>query len=397
MNDTVSKETILAQAAGTPASSEATAIEQSRAIAQVQGALVVAQQRPRDQAAAMQRMRDTCAMMALAERAFFKYPRGGGTVTGRTIHLATELARCWGNIDFGIAELRRDDRKGESEMLAVSWDLETNMRVSNTFQVPHKRDKRGGPEVLTDLRDIYENNANMGARRLRECIFKVLPPWLTEEAADICAKTLQDGGGVPLVTQITNCLAVFEAIGVTREQIERKIGGSANKMTAIDVGNLRVTYGSIKRNEITKEEEFEPAHAEDITKSLKDASESADSGPTSSPTGASTTPPDSTSPPADGDGKDPFGLSSETPSPVVDGHVILLDGDGTEMGRFKEARYFFDAIRVRLPKETAPREWLETVHDGAQHFVTQDKKWLATWEGLWAAANEAADAQPSTE
>ena len=87
MNDTPSKETILAQAAGTAASSEATAIEQSRAIAQVQSALVVAQQRPRDQDKAMQRMRETCAMSGLADRAFFKYNRGRSSVTGKS--------SCW--------------------------------------------------------------------------------------------------------------------------------------------------------------------------------------------------------------------------------------------------------------------------------------------------------------
>ena len=387
MNDTPTKETILAQAAGTQASTEATAIEQSRAIAQVQGALVVAQQRPRDQAAAMQRMRETCEMTALAERAFFKYPRGKSTVTGRSIHLATELARCWGNIDYGIAELRRDDRKGESEMLAVAWDLETNNRVGNTFLVPHKRDKRGGPEVLTDLRDIYENNANMGSRRLRECIFKVLPPWLTEEAANICAKTLEHGGGVPLVQRIVDCLGAFAAIGVTREQIERKIGGPANKMTAIDVGNLRVTYGSIKRNEITKEEEFEPAHAENITKSLKDASTGAEPGPKDS----------FTDEPATGDGEDANGLAPEKANLVVDGYVILLDGDRAEMGRYKAPHHYFNAIKVQVLQDKDPRGFLELNHDGAQHWVTQDEKWMQTWEGLWAAANEADAAQMSTE
>lgn len=344
MNDTLSKEAILAQAAGTPASSEATAIEQSRAIAQVQGALVVAQQRPRDQARAMQRVRDTCAMPGLADRAFFKFPRGGSTVQGASIHLATELARCWGNVDYGIAELRRDDHKGESEMLAVAWDLETNNRVSNTFLVPHKRDKRGGAEVLTEMRDIYENNANMGARRMRECIFRVLPPWLIEEAKDVCAKTLQDGGGIPLVKRIADCLAAFEEIGVTREQIERKIGGPADKMTAIDVGNLRVTFGSIKRNEITKEEEFEPAHASDITKTLKDASGEPQTGPEDKPADEKTAPANGEA----GHVGQEFGLPPEEPEDIMQKRLDWLKETSTKAGTH-------DVLEKWIAKESTQR------------------------------------------
>jgi len=156
-------------------SSEATQIEQTRAIAQVQGALIVAQQRPRDSIGAKNRMEEACSTKEMAELAFYRYQRGSSQISGPTIHLATEIARCWGNIDYGVSELSRDDIKGESEMLAYAWDLEVNNRVTNTFIVPHKRDKRSGPTQLTDLRDIYENNANAAARRLRECILRVLP------------------------------------------------------------------------------------------------------------------------------------------------------------------------------------------------------------------------------
>jgi len=269
MNQPVSKDAILQQSNMKAPSSEATHIEQSRAIAQVQGALVVAQQRPRDQTAAIERVRQTCSMQAVAERAFFKYSRGGSSVSGPSIHLATEIARCWGNIDFGIAELRRDDEDGKSEMLAVAWDLETNMRCTNTFIVPHKRDKRGGAEVLTDMRDIYENNANMGARRLRECILRAIPPWLREEAISMAMKTLETGGGQPLPNRIANCLEMFAGIGITREQIEKKIGVPADKMTALDVANLGVAFNSIRRGEISKDEEFGPAHADDISGDLR--------------------------------------------------------------------------------------------------------------------------------
>jgi len=248
-------------------SSDATLVEQQRAIAQVQGALVVAQQRPRDTIRANERMRDACQIQSLAEHAFFRFSRGGSQVSGESIHLATELARCWGNVDYGISELRRDDFKGESEMLSYAWDLETNTKVTNTFIVPHKRDKKGGPEALIDMRDIYENNANNGARRLRECIFRVLPKSFREEAKQICAHTLQHGGGEPLDQRREKLLKAFAAIGVKRKQIEIKIGRPADHLSALDIGTLRVIYGSIQRGEVTAIDEFPPL-ADDTAKAL---------------------------------------------------------------------------------------------------------------------------------
>lgn len=246
--------------AGGHIASQATQIEQSRAIAQVQGALVVAQQRPRDTMLATSRMQEACDNYRLAERAFFRFKRGGQQVSGESIHLAVELARCWGNIDYGISELRRDEQAGESEMMAYAWDLETNARSQMTFIVPHKRDTQGGAKLLTDMRDIYENNANMGARRVRECIFRVLPRAFVDEASEICAGRLEKGAGdLPLPKRREKMLEAFHSIGVSREQIERKTGQSADNLGAFVLGQLAVVFSSIKRGEITVADEFPTA------------------------------------------------------------------------------------------------------------------------------------------
>ncbi|MFX4223580.1 MAG: hypothetical protein ACMVO3_22910 [Thalassobaculum sp.] len=243
--------------AGGHIASQATQIEQSRAIAQVQGALVVAQQRPRDTILALSRMQEACDNYRLAERAFFRFKRGGQQVSGESIHLAVELARCWGNIDYGISELRRDDVAHESEMMAYAWDLETNARSQMTFIVPHKRDTQGGAKMLTDMRDIYENNANMGARRVRECIFRVLPRSYVDEAAEICANRLEKGAeGLALPERREKMLEAFHSIGVSREQIERKTGQSAGNLGAFMLGQLAVVFSSIKRGEVAVADEF---------------------------------------------------------------------------------------------------------------------------------------------
>lgn len=235
---------------------QATAVEQARAVAEVQAAIVVAQQCPRNTQQAVAEMRESCRQKGLADRAFFRYSRGGGQITGPSVHLARELARCWGNLQYGISELRRDDSTGISEMQAFAWDVQTNTRAAHIFVVPHRCDTRNGSRPLTDMRDIYENNANNGARRLREAIFAVLPTWYTEEAKDLCAATVRDGGGKPLPTRVADAIKAFEGKGVTADRLEQKLGRSSDRWNEYDVAQLLVTFTSLQRGEVTVDEEF---------------------------------------------------------------------------------------------------------------------------------------------
>lgn len=274
----VTPDAIMRQARGEPAS-QAAGVEHSRAVAEVQAAVAVAQRCPRNEAQALARALESCGTMEVAESAFFKFPRGGATVAGESIHLATELARCWGNISYGIMELARDDERHVSEMLAFAWDMEANAQSRQTFLVPHKRDKRGGPELLIDMRDIYENNANNGARRLRECIFRVLPPYLKEQAKTRCYETLEKGqGSTPLPTLIMHAIAAFEKIGVSKDRLEAKFGPSAGWSKA-DIAALQVSIRSINRREVSADEEFPRNGTEDVTAKARQLTQAAAKAP----------------------------------------------------------------------------------------------------------------------
>lgn len=246
-----------------PVAGQATQIEQARAIAEVRAAVMIAMDRPRDRSAALSEMREVCGIMALAERAFFRVPRGKEHVTGESIHLARELARCWGNCTYGVKEMSRDDIRGQSELLAFAWDMQTNARSEIVFVVPHMR---GRNHRLTGTQEIYENNASFAGRRLREAIFSILPVWFKAEAADICHRTLEGGGGKPLVQRVADMREAFSIKGVTVAQLEKKRGRKIDEFTPEDVAALGVIYGSIKRNEVTIEDEFPVEVAKTDTK-----------------------------------------------------------------------------------------------------------------------------------
>jgi hypothetical protein len=246
---------------------QSTQIEQARAMAQVHAMMRMAKEYPRDPALARRRMHDACGQMVLAEKAFFRFPRGGQQVTGPTIHLARELAGCWGNIDFGVSELARDDYKLESEMLAQAWDIETNTRTYAGFILPHKQDVGGGTKPLYTMREIYENNANAGARRLREAIYAVLPIWFCIEAQALCNKTLaEENSSIPLHERIEKLVEWFAAKGIKQDQLRDKIGKPLGHWTAGDVATMRVITQSLIANETTIELEFPTVftRAEDI-------------------------------------------------------------------------------------------------------------------------------------
>lgn len=237
---------------------QATMIEQSRAVAEVYAAVMIARDNPRNPHAAIRAMEQACSTPELAAKAFYKFPKGGKEVRDASIHLARELARCWGNIQHSVAELRRDDDHGQSEMQAVAWDLESNTRVAAIFIQPHVRDTTDGPKKLVEMRDIYESNANAGARRVRQAIFAVLPRWYVERAKALCTKTLTEGGGKPLDVRIADCLRLFEEYHVTEDDIARKVGRPPARWTPADLAELRITYESLQQGTLSRDEAFPP-------------------------------------------------------------------------------------------------------------------------------------------
>lgn len=243
------------------------AIEVSRAIAEAQGKLVIAKRFPRNEVQAYAKAMQACQRKGLAEKAFYNYNRGGSSVSGPTIRFAEELARCWGNIEYGIKELSQDT--GKSEMHAFAWDLETNSMSSQNFTNPHMREAGGKSKVLTSQRDIYEINANMAARRLRARILAILPGDLVESAIQECKRTIAGKNDEPLIDRVKKMVVQFEKFGVTQQQIEKRLKRSISAMTMEDFVDYVGIYNSLKDGASKPSEWFEVApEASEISQAI---------------------------------------------------------------------------------------------------------------------------------
>jgi hypothetical protein len=231
-------------------------IQSSRAMQEVQAAIIMAKHDPRDPVLAADRALKECKRLTLAQTAIYTYPRGGTSVEGPSIRLAEAIARSWGNLQYGIIEVGREG--DESSMLAYAWDLQSNNMARQEFKVRHVRDSREyGKKTLTDERDIYEITANAGARRLRACILKLIPGDVVDACVERCKLTIEQSMG-RVEEAVPKMLDKFKEFNVTAAMIEKRLKKNLKSLTYQDLVNLGNVWTSIKDGMGSVEDYFEP-------------------------------------------------------------------------------------------------------------------------------------------
>jgi hypothetical protein len=217
-------------------------ITKSRESSEVQAAMVLARQFPRDPVRAMDRILNAFQRPTLAEKAMYQYARGGQDITGPSIRAAEAIAIGWGNVQYAVREL--EQRNGSSSVEAYAWDVETNTRSARTFFVEHKRHTKKGSYALEDPRDIYELVANNGARRLRACILSVIPGDVVDAAMRQAVTTLKSRVNIT-PELLSSIVEKFAEHGVTKAQIEQRIQRRFDAITPAQVINLGNVLNSL--------------------------------------------------------------------------------------------------------------------------------------------------------
>ena len=248
-----------AMTAAPGANAGAVAIESERAIAEAQGQLILAKRFPRDLNAAYAELMEACKMPAMANVAFYALPRGGKTISGPSVRLAEEIARVFGNFEYGHRELSRS--AGKSEVEVYAWDKQTNNRSIRQITVMHTLDTKDGPRPLRDQKDVDDKIANVASKQVRGRILAMMPKWMVEAAMEECKKTLAGANDEPISVRVRKMTQAFAKFGVNTDHIERRLGHKLDDITLDELVDLTGIYNAIKEGE--KASEFFPSEQAD--------------------------------------------------------------------------------------------------------------------------------------
>lgn len=252
----------------------AVAIESERAIAEVRTQIQMAKMFPRSVSASMTEFLDTCASPDFAAAAFYSVPNRG---SGPSIRFAEELARCYGNFEFGHRELSRGNGKSEIEVYA--WDKEKNNRSIRQITVEHVMDTRNGSRRLTDQADIDNKIANVASKQVRGRILALVPKHMAAAGIEACKRTLAGDAQKPISQRIISMCTAFGNFGVTNKMLESHLKHPVDNTTVDELADLMGIFNAIKEG--AKPSEFfpaeqadEPAAAAPAAKAIADASAS---------------------------------------------------------------------------------------------------------------------------
>lgn len=257
---------------GTQVNAGTAMTEQTRAVAEALGKLQVAKQFPRDENLAYTKIMQACSRPAFANTALYSYPKGGQQVSGPSIRMAEMLIRAWGNVETGLKELSQRD--GESEMMAYTWDYESNTFFVKNFAVKHERKTRQKTTKLSDPRDIYELTANNGSRRQRATMLAAIPDYIVEEAVNAVKQTLAGNSDEPIGDRIKKMVAAFSKMNVTQEMLEKYAGVELNVFDADHLVDLMGVYNSIKSGAYKPSQYFSELSKQESGKAATEANES---------------------------------------------------------------------------------------------------------------------------
>lgn len=249
----------------------ATTARSSEAMAEIQGAIIIAQRFPRNEDVAFEKLMRSSKRPSFADKARYSFPRGGSNVSGPSVNLAREAARVWGNVRYGL-EILRDD-EDERHIRAWSWDLETNTKViaEDSFRKLIQR-KRGGQTkwVVPDERDLRELTNKLGAILVRNCILQILPRDLIEDAENQCIETKRNRAQADPDGERKKIISGFSTINVTPSMLEEYLGHPVGQCSPDEIVSLREVYQSIrdqnsKWSEYVTKEESKPNGEPSIT------------------------------------------------------------------------------------------------------------------------------------
>lgn len=223
----------------------------------IRASVELAQVNPRDEGRCEARVLRAMQHPLMAEAAAYEYKRGRTKVTGPSVKLAREMARCWGNIQHGFKVVSEDEESIHIEGWA--WDLETNSRTSKESRFKKLIQRKRGDETVWEKpneRDLNELVMKRAALLQRNALLELLPTYLIDECLAEAERTLSGATAQAHKENpqelIRKTIGAFEPWGITAAQLEN-FGGP---WSAAKVQELRRIYNAVRDGQATLDEYF---------------------------------------------------------------------------------------------------------------------------------------------
>lgn len=227
----------------TVASSVASAVTEARA------AIMLAKEFPRNEPNVFQGLMRSCQRTSFAEVVAYRFPRGGSEITGPSVKLAREMARQWGNIQYGLEVII--DTPETRKIRAWAWDVETNSRTfaedefAKLIQRKNKQTKKT-EWVQPDERDLRELTNRRGAVLVRNCLLQLMPPDFVDDAMMTARQTLEEDVARDPDREVKRLVAAFGQIGVPVAELEEWAECKLKQLRPAQIVELREIFVSVR-------------------------------------------------------------------------------------------------------------------------------------------------------
>lgn len=202
-----------------------TAGSAAAAMQEIQAAVVMAKQFPRNETEVWAKLMESCKKPTMAAIATYAYRRGGNDITGPSVQLARLMAQRWGNIRFGLNIVAETDES--VHIRGWAWDMETNDKseADDRFKKLVQRKQKGGGTkwIKPDERDLRELINRRGAILKRNCLLEILPRDLTDDAVLVCQATVKGNMSDPKAVA-KNLILQFQDHRVTVAMLNEYVG-----------------------------------------------------------------------------------------------------------------------------------------------------------------------------
>lgn len=225
----------------------------SVAIQEIQGAILVAKNFPRDENAVWAKVTNAIKRKSMAQAAIYSYPRGGSTIEGPSVNLARMIAGYYGNLRYGIEILRDDD---DSRLIrGWCWDVENNLKVAFDDDFKKLIYRKQGGWIKPDERDLRELTFRRGAILVRNAILAVVPKDLIEDAMGIAKIAMKSNIKDPQGEK-KRLILVLDEMGISVEMMNKRLG--KKRWDKDDLVEAQAMINSIKEGNAKVRDYFPP-------------------------------------------------------------------------------------------------------------------------------------------